>query len=768
MMKKILLITLITIYSTVLFAQKKFTVSGTIKEASTGETMIGVTVGVKELPATGASCNNYGFYSLTLPEGNYRLVFSSVGFKTDTISISLKENIKLDRNLVSADNKLQEVVISGNTKGNSIKKANIGLEKVDIKEIEKLPVIFGEKDVLKTIQLMPGVKSAGEGNSGFFVRGGSTDQNLILLDESPVYNASHLFGFFSTFNSDALKDVTIIKGNSPAQYGGRLSSVLDVVMKEGNNQKYSISGGLGLISSRVSVEGPIQKGKSSFIVSGRRTYADLFLRASEDFKDNSLYFYDLNAKGNIWINESNRIFISGYFGRDVLGLGDVFGTNWGNGTGTIRWNSLISPKLFSNTSLIYSNYNYNINLNSGGADFNVNSEIRDWNLKQDFEYSLNNKHKFRFGFNSIYHTITPSRFEGDAVVQDRKTSRYGLENAIYFNNTNQIFENLTIDYGLRLSSYSIIGDDTYNVYDNGVLIDQIELAKGEFGKTYFNFEPRFQFSYMLSNHNSIKFGYARNTQHLHLLTNSTSSSPTDQWIGNSYNLKPEISDQASLGYFHNFNNSKYQISIEGYYKYLKNQVDYKNGADLISVEDVESQLLFGNGQAYGAEFMLKKTTGKLTGWIGYTLSRAEKKIDGINSGQWYAARQDRTHDLSVVTMYELNKRWSLSGVFVYNTGNAVTFPSGKYSVEGNSTFYYTERNGYRMPAYHRLDFGATYTKPHKGRYESSWNFSIYNAYGRQNAYTITFEDHPDDPTRTRALQTSLFSWVPSVTYNFKF
>lgn len=752
----------------VLHAQQKFTISGTIKEESTGETMIGVAVGVKELPTVGTSCNTYGFYSLTLPEGDYHLIYSFIGFETDTVFVQLNSNIKMDRVMVESSSQLEEIVISVNNKGNSIRKANIGLEKIDVKEVEKLPIIFGEKDILKTIQLMPGVKSAGEGNSGFFVRGGSTDQNLILLDEAPVYNASHLFGFFSTFNSDALKDVTIIKGNSPAQYGGRLSSVLDVVMKEGNNQDFSVSGGLGLISSRLSVEGPIQKGKSSFIVSGRRTYADLFLRASEDFQDNSLYFYDLNAKGNIWINENNRIFVSGYFGRDVLGLGDTFGTEWGNTTATVRWNSILSPKLFSNTSFIYSNYDFNISLNSGGSEFNVNSKIRDWNLKQDFEYVLDYKNKIRFGFNSIYHTITPSRFEGDIVVEQQQKSRYGLENAVYFNNTNQIFHNLTIDYGLRLSTYSIIGDDTYNIYDNGVLSDQVHLSKGEFGKTYYNLEPRFQFSYMLSNQNSIKGGYARNTQHLHLLTNSTSSSPTDQWIGNSYNLKPEISDQVSLGYFHNFNNSKYQISVETYYKDLQNQVDYKDGADLISTTDVESELLFGKGRAYGAEFMVKKTTGKLTGWIGYTLSRSEKKIDGINNNDWYLARQDRTHDLSVVTMYELNDRWSLSALFVYNTGNAVTFPSGKYNIEGNSVFYYTERNGYRMPSYHRLDLGATYTKPHKGKYESSWNFSLYNAYGRENAYTITFEDHPDDPTRTRALQTSLFRWIPSITYNFKF
>lgn len=769
-MKKIFITNIIFLFTTsLIFAQQKFTISGTIKEKSTGETMIGVTINVKELRGTGTTCNNYGFYSLTIPEGKYHLVFSSMGYKSDTLPIELKANVKLDRTLKENASDLNEVVIRANKKEDNIRTTNIGVEKLEIKTIEKLPIIFGEKDILKTIQLLPGVKSAGEGNSGFFVRGGSADQNLILLDEAPVYNASHLFGFFSTFNSDALKDVAIIKGNNPAQYGGRLSSVLDAKMKEGNNQKYSVAGGLGLISSRLSVEGPIQKDKSSFIISGRRTYADIFLRASEDFKDNSLYFYDLNAKANIWINDRNRVFLSGYFGKDVLEFGDIFGTNWGNTTGTFRWNSIISPKLFSNTSIIYSNYDFNINIDADGSDFNVNSKIRDWNLKQDFQYSLDTKNTIRFGFNSIYHTITPTRFRGDSVVQAEKQSRSGLENAIFFNNTTELNSRLTIDYGIRFSSYSILGGDTYNIYEGGVLKDSIVLASGKFGETYYRIEPRFQFSYLINDISSIKGGYARNTQHLHLLSNSTSSSPTDQWIGDSYNIKPEISDQVSLGYFRNFNNQKYQVSIEVYYKNLQNQVDYKDGADLISAQDVESELLYGKGRAYGAEFLVKKTTGRFTGWIGYTLSRTERQIDGINKNKWYAARQDRPHDLSVVTMYELNKRWSLSALFVYNTGNAVTFPSGKYNVEGNTVFLYTERNGYRMPAYHRLDLGATYTKPHKNKkHESSWNFSLYNAYGRENAFTITFEDHPDDPTRTRALQTSLFRWVPSVTYNFKF
>lgn len=759
---------LLLIFITTAFAQQKFTISGTIRDKKTGETMIGVTVFPLEITGTGTTCNEYGFYSLTLPEGKYNMACSFIGYKTDTLTVNLNGNIKLDRYLSDNSLLIKEVVVTAEKKEDNIKRTDIGVERIELKEVEKLPVIFGEKDILKTIQLLPGVKSAGEGNSGFYVRGGTADQNLILLDEAPVYNASHLLGFFSTFNSDALKDVSIIKGNNPAQYGGRLSSVLDVKMKEGNNQDYNVAGGIGLISSRVSVEGPLQKDKSSFILSGRRTYADVFLKASEDFKDIKLYFYDLNAKANIWINDKNRVFASGYFGKDVLGFGDNFGIEWGNATATIRWNSIISPKLFSNTSVIYSKYDFNIILNSGGSDFNINSQIKDWNLKEEFQWFANAKNKMRFGFNTIHHTITPNRFLGDAVSQEGKISRKGWENAVFVNNTTEVSKRLTLDYGLRFSSYTILGGDTYRKYDNGILKDSVVLADNDFGKAYFNPEPRFQFSFLVNDVSSIKGGYARNTQHLHLLGNSTSSSPSDQWIGNSYNIKPEIGDQYSLGYFRNFKDSKYKFSAEAYYKDMQNQVDYKNGADLIGVDDTESELLYGKGRAYGVELLLKKTTGRFTGWIGYTLSKTERKINGINENNWYVAKQDRTHDISIVGTYDLNEKWALSGLFVYNTGNAVTFPSGKYTVDGNTTFYYTERNGYRMPAYHRLDIGATYTKPKRKKFESSWNFSLYNVYGRENAYTITFEDDPDDPSRTRALQTSLFRWVPSVTYNFKF
>jgi hypothetical protein len=749
------------------FAQQKFTVSGTIKDSQTGETLIGASIRVDGKTNLGVFANEYGFYSLLLPKGSYNFKVSFVGYNEKKITIELDSAIRLD---LALDNKkiLTEVVVSSRKRDDNLTKAKMGTETLNMKDIAKVPVIFGEKDVLKTIQLLPGIKSAGEGNSGFFVRGGAADQNLILLDEAPVYNASHLLGFFSTFNSDAIKDATIIKGNSPSQYGGRLSSVLDVKMKEGNNKDYNVTGGLGLISSRLSVEGPIQKEKSSFIVSGRRTYADIFLKASEDFKDSKLYFYDLNAKANYKINDKNRVYLSGYFGRDVLAFGNNFGIDWGNATGTLRWNSIINSKLFSNTSLIYSDYDYNIQLKSGETDFNINSNIKDWNLKQDFSYYLNPKHSLRFGVNAIHHTITPSTYTGTVKSNEMNEGRESLENAVYINNNYKANDKLTLDYGLRFSAYTILGGDTYNIYDKGVKTDSVVLAKGKAGKTYYNLEPRLTANFRINDISSLKAGYARNTQHLHLLSNSTSTTPTDQWIGNSYNIKPEIADQYSLGYSRNFHNNTYELGAEIYYKTMQNQVDYKDGADINTAPDVESELLYGKGRAYGLELIMRKNTGKLTGWVGYTLSKTERKIDGINNNDWYNARQDRTHDLSVVGIYQLTPKWSLSGVFVYNTGNAVTFPTGKYNLGGQTVYQYAQRNANRMPANHRLDFSATYEKQKRGRFQSSWNFSLYNVYGRENAYIISFQDDSDDATKTQALQTSLFRWVPSITYNFKF
>ncbi|BFO67300.1 TonB-dependent receptor [Chryseobacterium sp. KCF3-3] len=760
-------------FSTLAIAQQTYSVSGTVKDKKNGELLIGVSVKVSEDPAINVVANEYGFYSLSLPEGNYTLIISYPGYQDFEQQIKVDQNIKVDLPLVPAEavaKAIDEVVITGIKKDKNLTSAQMGAETLSIKNIEKLPVLFGEKDVMKTIQLLPGIKSSGEGSSGFSVRGGATDQNLILLDEAPVYNASHLLGFFSTFNSDALKDASIIKGNSPAQYGGRLSSVLDVKMKDGNNKDYNINGGIGLISSRLSVEGPIQKEKSSFIVSGRRTYADLFLKTNKDYKDNKLYFYDLNLKANYQINENNRIYLSGYFGRDVLGLGDTFNTDWGNTTATLRWNSIISSKLFSNTSFIYSNYDYKISLKNDDTVFDLNSKIRDWNLKQDFTWFAGNKHSVRFGLQSIYHTLTPSSASGTTVSSFTRNPRYSWENAVYINDDYKATEKLTINYGARLSMFSVLGGDTFNTYENGVLTDSKFLEKGKFGKTYTNIEPRISANYRINEVSSVKGGYSRNTQNLHLLSNSNSGNPTDQWIGSSYTVKPEIADQISLGYSRNFNNNNYELNAEIYYKDMKNQIDFKNGAQIgfDTGADVESELLFGKGRAYGLELIAKKKSGKLTGWISYTLSKTERKIDGINNNEWYNARMDKTHDLSIVATYQLNPKWSFSGLFVYSTGNAVTFPTGKYELNGQTIFQYSNRNADRMPAYHRMDLSATYEPSTNKRFRGSWTFGIYNLYGRENAYTINFEDNPDRPGTTRAMQTSLFRWVPNITYNFKF
>jgi hypothetical protein len=748
-------------------AQDKVILSGTIRDKQSGESIIRATIRIQELPSLGVFSNEYGFYSISLSKGKYTILVSQLGYENYVQKLQLDSNKVFDIRL-SGQSLLKEVVVESSKKNNNLTKPQMGTETLNMAAISRVPVIFGEKDILKTLQLLPGVKSAGEGNSGYYVRGGAADQNLILLDEAPVYNASHLLGFFSTFNSDAIKDATLIKGNAPAMYGGRLSSVLDVKMKEGNNKDYVVNGGLGLISSRVSIEGPIQNDKSSFILSGRRTYADMFLKATEKFKNNILYFYDLNMKANYAINDKNKIYLSGYFGKDELGLGDAFGIDWGNKTGTIRWNKIISNRLFLNTSLIYSDYNYNVKLKNGETNFNINSNIKDLNLKQDYTFYANPKNNLRFGFNSILHTITPSTFSGTVNNSIKKQGRNGLENALYLSNNYKPNNNLSFDIGLRLSAYTLMGGDNYNIYNNGSIESTIQLDKSSFGKTYINPEPRFTLNYRITDQNSFKAGYARNVQHLHLLSNSTASSPSDQWIGNSYNIQPEIADQYSIGYVNGFKQNMFEMSTELYFKSLQNQLDYVDGAEVNTLADVESALLYGIGRAYGIEWLLKKKEGIFTGWVSYTLSKTERKITGINQNNWYNAKQDRTHDISIVGIYTLNSKWSVSGVFVYNTGDAVTFPTGKYNLQGQTLYQYASRNANRMPENHRLDISVTYDRKKKKRVQESWNFSLYNVYGRENAYRITFQDDPKNVSRTQIIQTSLFKWVPSITYQFKF
>ncbi len=772
---KLLWIILLCGLSSAVFAQsEKYTVSGYVRDSLTGEELIGVTVKIAELPTAGAATNAYGFYSITIPAGSYTVTTQYLGYASKAQKVNLIQSAKLDFELAEGSRQLQEVVVTTTKRNDNITNVQMGTDKLDIKAIETIPVLLGEKDVLKTLQLRPGVKSAGEGNSGFYVRGGGADQNLILLDEATVYNASHLLGFFSVFNSDALKDVTLYKGSQPAQYGGRLASVLDIRMQDGNDKNFGAEGGIGLIASRLKIDGPIVKDKGSFTVSGRRTYADLFLKLSPDSMINRarLYFYDLNAKANYRIDDKNRIFLSGYFGKDVLGFADNFGINWGNYTGTLRWNHLFSDRLFSNTSLIFSNYDYNINIQFGTTSGDIRSRIRDYNLKQDFQYFANSKNTVKYGFNSIYHKIIPGALSFTSNNQSSNlelTEKYAWENAVYGSHEWKATDALSMEYGVRLSSFSAIGPGSYYTYDaQGNTIDTLSARNGELVKTYFNVEPRLSLNYLLDDKSSVKASYARNTQNMHLLSNSTSGNPTDLWIPSSNNVKPELADQLSLGYFRNFKDDNYEFSAEVYYKYMQNQVDYKDGAELNFNENVESQLLYGLGRAYGIELFVKKKYGKLTGWIGYTLSRTERKIDGINNGAYYVAKQDRTHDVSVVGIYEFSKKLTASASWVYYTGNAVTFPSGKYIAAGQVLNLYTERNGYRMPAYHRMDIGVTWYRKRTAKHESSWNFSVYNAYGRENAYTITFEQNESDPTRTQAVQTTLFRWIPSVTYNFKF
>jgi hypothetical protein len=774
-MKKYLLMALIAIAAIPVFAQKRFTVSGTIKDAATGETLIGATVRLKEIPQSGTTANNYGFYSLTGGQGNYTIVVSYTGYATNEQPIQLDKSVSLNVSL-SAKNQLQEVVIGGNRPNNDqLVSPQMGVEKLNMAQINNVPVLLGEKDVLKTISLLPGVQAAGEGNTGFFVRGGASDQNLILLDEATVYNASHLLGFFSTFNSDAIKGVSLYKGGLPAEYGGRLSSVLDVQMLDGNKKDFGVEGGLGLISSRIKVEGPIDSGKGSFLVSARRTYIDLFTKASKDsvVKGSSLYFYDINAKGNYHFDDRNALFISGYFGHDDIGLKNTFGTNWGNATGTIRFNHIFSNKLFSNTSLIYSNYHYDVESFLTNDDFQATSKITDINFKEDLQYSASDTHTLKFGLNILHHTIAPGDITSSSTSSINNNSveqRYGFENALYLSDDWKASSRLTLLYGLRLSGVALLGPGTFNTYNAaGNVTSSAVYSSNQLVKNYVNLEPRFSASYQLSDENSIKASYNRNTQNIHLLNNSTSANPTDLYVLSSNNIKPEIADQVSTGWFKNFNDNQFEFSAEAYYKWLQNQIDYKDGANLVANQDVESQLVFGSGRAYGLELYLKKKYGRFNGWLSYTLSRTEDRFAAIDNNKYFPASQDRTHNFSAVGIYKLNKRWTLSGTFIYATGNAVSYPTGKYDNGGLTTFSYSGRNGYREPANNRLDLGATLEGKEHKKYHSSWTFSIYNVYAHWDPYTITFRDSKAVPNTTEAVETSLFPKpIPSVTWNFKF
>lgn len=753
-------------------AQQQVTISGTVKSKANGENIIGATIAVDSAHST--STNEYGFYSLRIPVGEHQFQVSYMShnpyLENITVNADSTIHIKLDKNAQSLD----EVIVTGNSNKRDLASPQMGMERVGMETIKQVPVLLGERDALKVIQLLPGIKSAGDGGSGMSVRGGSADQNMILLDEATVYNASHLLGFFSTFNSDAIKDLSVYKGGMPAQYGGRLSSVLDIKMNDGNNQDVNVSGGLGLISAKLNVEGPIQRGKSSFLVSARRTYADLFLKLSSDssLNNNTLYFYDLNAKLNFQLGDKDRIYLSGYLGQDRMGAGDLFNLDWGNKTATFRWNHVFNSRLFSNTSLIYSNYDYTIGIESGADDFETLSNIVDYQVKQEFQWFADNRNNVRFGLQSTYHRIRPGEVKvkgGTSLSNAKLHQRYSWDNALYASNTWKATDRLQLTYGVRLSGFSILGDGDFYQFDaDGKVTDTLSYGKNEFVKTYIHVEPRLAASYQVTPVSSIKASYVRNAQNLHLLSNSSMASPTDKWLASTNVIKPEIADQYALGYYRNLLENQYELQVETYYKDLQNQIDYRDGANVYTSNNaVESELLFGKGRAYGVEGLFKKNSGRLTGWLSYTLSKTERKIPGINHDQWYNARQDRTHELAVVAMYELSKKWSLSANWVFYTGDAVTFPAGKYLIDGETAYYYTRRNGYRMPDYHRLDLGATMQLKKRKRWNSELSFSLYNAYGRENAYVISFEDSADG-NQTIANQLSLFRFVPSISYNFTF
>ncbi len=773
------------------FAQKdapgaRHTISGYVKDAATGETMIGATIVVKG-NTRGINSNQYGFYSLTLNEGSYSIVSSYIGYKAVMINIDLRSDTLLNIDLYPGVQLSEEVIVTARKRDNNVKTAQLGKITLPIEQIRSIPAFLGEVDLLKVVQLLPGVRNAGEGSAGFYVRGGGPDQNLILLDDAVVYNSGHLFGFFSIFNSDAIKNVSLIKGGMPAQYGGRLSSVLDISMKEGNNQKFQVDGGLGVIASRLSIQGPIKKDKASFIVSARRTYIDAiakpFVKKTSQFYGSGYYFYDLNAKINYKFSERDRLYLSGYFGRDVFDFSNAtqslkVNIPWGNATGTLRWNHVFNNKLFSNATLVYNDYNFTFNAAQNNFELKLASGIKDVSFKEDFDFYPFSKHKLKFGLLYTYHRFTPSVVSGkqDSVVFNPQNAqiKYAHEAAVYLQDNWEINSKLNINLGLRYSGFQQIGPNKiYIVDDDNNRIDSTVYGRGKAVKTYGGLEPRATVRYSLNEETSIKASVTRNLQYIHLVSNAGTTLPTDLWVPSTYKVKPQISWLYAAGLFKNFKNNTYETSLEVYYKHMQNQIEYKEGYTPSSIDDTENSFVFGKGWSYGAELFVNKVKGKFTGWVGYTLSWTWRKFPALNFGEKYPAKYDRRNDLSVVAIYELNKKWKFSATFVYGSGNAVTLPQRFYIISGVLTQEYSRINQYRLPSYHRLDLSATLT-PKKNvnrKVKREWVFSVFNAYSRKNPYFIYY-DQTGSPLngdlKVQAKQVSLFPIIPSITYNIKF
>lgn len=768
-----------------LFSQDTYTLSGRIQDASSGEVLIQATIQVPELQM-GAYTNEYGFYSLSLPEGTYSVRFSYIGFASITREITLTSSQSLDIELEQEGVQVEAVIISAEAEDENVSQVEMSTVKLNIMQVRKMPQLLGEVDIIRSMQLMPGVTTVGEGATGFNVRGGNVDQNLILLDESPVYNSSHLLGFFSVFNADAIKDVKLYKGGIPAKYGGRLSSVMDIRQKEGNNKQFAMTGGIGLLSSRLTVEAPLQKEKSSFMISGRRSYMDLFLKLSNDpdLNSNTLYFYDLNAKVNYTLGDKDRLYLSGYLGNDVFGFQEDFRFQWGNQTGTLRWNHLFSDKLFSNFTAIYSDYEYLIGIPeaSGESDpFEWTSHIYNYNLKADFGYFLNPQNTIEFGASALLYRFQP----GDVDFLGDRTNfndfalehEHAMEYAAYLSNEQKIGSKLTLKYGLRYSLFQNIGSGTVYKYAEGVprsetsIVDTLQYGSREVIKSFGGLEPRLAINYRLDDESSLKASYNRTRQYIHLISNTTAATPIDVWKPAGSYVDPATADQVALGYFRNFSNNMFEASVEVYYKQFQDLVDYKDGANLLFNQTIETELLSGDGRAYGAEVLIRKNKGDLTGWLAYTLSRTERQVEGINNGEYYPSNYDKLHDVSLVLNYQISKSWDIGANFAFMTGRPITYPDGRYTYDGITVPVYSNRNGARTPTYHRLDLSAN-LNPRKNegrRWKSTWNFGVYNAYNRRNPYSIYFRQNETNPNVTEAVQLSIFgSIIPSVTYNFQF
>ncbi len=775
-------------------AQEKHTISGYIRDMSDGESLIGATAYVKEL-GSGTVSNAYGFYSITLASGQYNLEFKYLGYQTVLKAIDLKGNITLDIELSNAQTKLQEVVITESMEDDNVSSISMGSSRLDVQTIQKLPAFLGEADVLKSIQLLPGISSVGEGASGYNSRGGSVGQNLILLDEAPVYNSSHLFGFFSVFNPDAVKDTQLFRGAIPSKYGGRISSILDVRMKDGNNKCYSTSGGIGTVFSRLAFEGPIVKNKGSFIVAARRSYIDVLAAPFTDVLDDGagLNFYDLTMKANYKLSSKDHVYLSGYLGRDRFMFDERQGFSWGNATSTLRWNHLFSDRLFSNFTLVYSDYDYELAFGDTDRDkFDWNSNINSYIFKPEFTYFLNSDNEMTFGGEAIYYTFEPANAVGvsNGNVQDISLDRkYNLETSVYIGNRQTVNPVLTLEYGLRFSSFRLFGPGTAIDYGEaprpGLRRDTVSTTFFGSGKTiaeYSNFEPRLSFKVQLSSYSSIKGSYNRMAQYLHLISNTTASNPLDVWVPSSNNIEPQIGQQVSLGYFANLGKEEsLEVSVEGYYRKAENQIDYIDGADLLINERLEGDLLSGEGRAYGLELSVKKDAGRFSGWMNYTIAKTELQVEGINRGEWYSTRFDQPHNFKIAAFYELNKRMTLSGNFVFNTGTPITFPTSRVIQRDLPVIPYNandSRNNVRLPNYHRLDLALRVDgkKEKKGRVRKNndyWVFSFINVYNRRNAFSIYFAENEeliaDNVLPTEAVRVSIIgSIIPAISYNFNF